>query len=110
MTKRVLRPFTGTDGQTYQRRGDIRLGDWFEFLNAELTVLEQFAWIAFFMGWTDKKPSELSAEDRVKLADGLPYTTDQYAAIENAIIKDIKQPATPLENGAESGPVPNTAG
>lgn len=106
--KQNLRPFLGSDGQTYQRRGDIPLGLLFQyFRDFDGTMVNQFEWFMLFMGLTDKKPSDLTEEERQKLHDAAPWTTDQYAAIADTLIMDIRQPATPLVNGAEGGAVPH---
>ncbi len=102
--KHPMKPFTGLDGQEYQRRADITMREFRAYQeDKRADVDSERYWIALFMGKIE--PSTLSLSEKDKLNLGIEVTDDMsaevYYAIRGPIITAIISPASsPKEESA----------
>lgn len=93
-----LRSFTGSDGQTYQRRADILMREWRIYTETDITqrVQEQY-FVALFLGLVE--PDTLLLPWPLRLARSVDvfddWTFERYFAVRDTIFYDIVNPAAP---------------
>ncbi len=104
-----MRDFYGADGKIYQRRADIRMFEWREYIKANVLTREQeMYWVALFLGRVEPETMSLEMAEQIALADQVfaVMSTDEYAAICGAIFSDILNPVSPKND--QTQPLPTT--
>lgn len=92
------RAFLGSDGNTYYRRRNIKMGEWRAYTETEITLLvQQHYFVALFLGLVHADTLLLPWPQRltysVDVFDNLTF--EQYFAIRDEIFNDIVNPAAP---------------